>query len=80
MIQELTERQREVLVLLANGNTAQQAADRLGVAVSTVRTTVTRILRALNASSIAHAVAIALAIGEIGVHQITINDPEEHAA
>lgn len=47
----LTARQMEILVCLAKGWSNKQIANELGVAVSTVRTHVTQILNALNASN-----------------------------
>ena len=68
----LTGRQREMLLLAANGNTNAQIADWLHITSNTVHSTLARIYRALGASDRAQAVAIALAVGELGVHQIHI--------
>jgi DNA-binding NarL/FixJ family response regulator len=55
----LTAREYEVLLLVADGRTAEQIGHRLGIAADTVRTHVCHILRKLNARDRAHAVAVA---------------------
>jgi len=79
VIQELTKRQRQVLVLKANGNTNAQVAIWLDITEETVKSIIQRILKTLGASNIAQAVAIALAIGEIGIHEIVVIDQEAAA-
>lgn len=76
----LTARQREVLLLAANGNTNQQIADWLGVTAGVVNEILGRAYRTLGATDRAQAVAIALAVGELGVHQIHIPDQQREAA
>ncbi len=79
-LEDLSSREREVLILQANGNTRQQTADCLGIKRDTVSNHLTNIYRKLHATSGAQACSIALAIGEIGIHQIIIPvDTEEHA-
>ena len=56
-------RQLEVLRLLAHGNTDQEMADRLGIAVCTVRTHVEGARWALNARNRVHAAALAVTAG-----------------
>ncbi|MGW7087577.1 helix-turn-helix domain-containing protein [Streptomyces sp. NPDC054871] len=76
----LTTRQREVLLLAANGNTNQQIAEWLGITPHSVAEILTAAYRRLGASDRAQAVAIALAVGELGVHQIQIPDQQREAA
>jgi DNA-binding NarL/FixJ family response regulator len=68
----LTRRQREVLALVANGHTNPAIGDRLGVSPNSVGDVLTVAYRRLGAADRAQAVAIALAVGELGVHQIHI--------
>ena len=76
----LTRRQREVLLLAANGNTNAAIAAWLGVQPHSVAEVLTAAYRRLGATDRAQAVAIALAIGELGVHQIHIPDQQREAA
>ena len=55
----LSAREYEVLLLIADGRTAEQIGRRLGIAADTVRTHVCRTLRKLEARDRAHAVALA---------------------
>lgn len=55
----LTPREHEVLLLLASGCSTQQMAERMGIAVETVRNHVRRLLRALGVHSRLEAVALA---------------------
>ena len=57
---DLTDREREVLVLMIEGLNNRQIADRLVVSLSTVKSHVSNILAKLNATSRTEAVAIAL--------------------
>jgi DNA-binding NarL/FixJ family response regulator len=61
----LSPREREVLDLLARGFTGEQAAERLHLSPETVRTHVRNAMGKLEASTRAHAIAIALRQGEI---------------
>jgi DNA-binding CsgD family transcriptional regulator len=63
----LTEREREVLTLLATGATLDEIADRLTLAQSTVKTHLRNALTRLGARHRAHALAIAIRDGEIGL-------------
>jgi LuxR family transcriptional regulator, transcriptional regulator of spore coat protein len=80
MTRELTPRQRQVLLLVANGNTNQQIAAWLGITADTVKDILGLAYRTLGATDRAQAVAIALAVGELGVHQIHIPDQQRQAA
>ena len=62
---ELSEREIEVLRLIAAGNSNKQIADHLFVAEATIKSRVTNILSKLGASDRAHAVTIALKRGII---------------
>ena len=62
---ELSEREIEVLRLIAAGNSNKQIADVLFVAEATIKSRVTNILSKLDASDRAHAVTIALKRGII---------------
>lgn len=75
----LTARQRQVLLLAANGNTNTAIAAWLGISPHSVAEILTAAYKRLGASDRAQAVAIALAVGELGVHQIHIPD-EQRAA
>ena len=78
----LTARQRQVLLLAANGNTNQQIATWLGITAQSVAEILSAAYRRLGATDRAQAVAIALAVGELGVHEIHIpqQQQEEQAA
>lgn len=78
-MRELTARQREVLLLAANGNTNAGIAAWLGIRPHSVAEILTAAYRRLGASDRAQAVAIALAVGELGVHQIHIPDQQQAA-
>ena len=54
----LTERERQLLELLADGLTSAEISERLGIAMPTVRSHAAAILRKLGASSRAEAIAI----------------------
>jgi DNA-binding NarL/FixJ family response regulator len=62
---ELSEKEIEVLRLIATGNSNKQIADLLFVAEATIKSRVTNILSKLGASDRAHAVTIALKRGII---------------
>lgn len=63
----LTGREREVMRLLAMGCGVEQIATDLSLSPATVKTHVRNALRRLNARNRAHALAIALRQGEIGL-------------
>ena len=76
----LTRRQREVLLLAANGNTNAAIAEWRGVTPHSVAEILTAAYRRLGATDRAQAVAIALAVGELGVHEIHIPNQQREAA
>lgn len=55
----LTPRQREILALVARGQTNREIGRALGISPSTVEQHMTNILAALNAKNRAHAVTVA---------------------
>ena len=61
----LTERERDVLALLADGFTTAQVAGRLSVSEHTVRSRIKAILSKLGARNREHAVAIAIRQGVV---------------
>ncbi|MFJ7176448.1 helix-turn-helix transcriptional regulator [Streptomyces massasporeus] len=79
-MRSLTARQRQVLLLAANGNTNAAIGRRLGISRPTVDRHLSEIFRVLGASDRAQAVAIALAVGELGVHQIRVPGSESASA
>lgn len=76
----LTRRQRETLLLAANGNNNQEIATWRGITPNSVAQILTAAYQRLGARDRAQAVAIALAIGELGVHEIHIPDQQREAA
>jgi DNA-binding NarL/FixJ family response regulator len=56
----LTERQREILQMFADGHHTERVAEALGLSTETIRTHTKRILAKLNANTRTHAVAIAV--------------------
>ncbi|MFE7110122.1 LuxR C-terminal-related transcriptional regulator [Streptomyces sp. NPDC057575] len=78
MSASLTRRQRDVLLLAANGNTAGHIAHWLGVSTSTVNETLVRAYRVLGVHDRAQAVAVALKVGEFSLDDITL--PVDEAA
>ena len=63
----LTEREVEVLKLIAAGNANKQIADKLSISEATVKSRVTNILSKLGANDRAHAVTIGLKRGIIAL-------------
>ena len=74
----LTDRERQVLTLVALGNTGDQIAAQLSLAPSTVQTHVVNALNKLRAKNRAHGIAIALQTGELdlddGLHEPRLLD------
>lgn len=67
----LSEREFEVLQLIADGRTAEQIGRRLGITADTVRTHVHRLLRKLDARDRAHAVALSFQMSLLPVRDST---------
>lgn len=76
----LTRRQRETLLLAANGNNNQEIAAWRGVTPNSVAQILTATYQRLGARDRAQAVAIGLAVGELGVHEIHVPDQQREAA
>lgn len=62
--------ERQYLLDAARGYTATQSAKRHGVSYNTVTTSLANAKAALGAFNIAHAVALAMAFGEFGHHDV----------
>lgn len=65
LTRSLSEREKEVLSLIARGADRQEIADELTISVATVRTHVRNLLRKLGARNRAHAIALATQHGLI---------------
>lgn len=76
----LSPRRHHVLRLVANGHTNAQIARELGIHPRTVDRHLAEVYARLGARDRAQAVAIALAVGELGVHEIHIPDQQREAA
>lgn len=61
----LTEREREIVQLLATGLTGEEIAERLELSPETVRTHVRNAMRRLGARTRAHAIALAVRRGDV---------------
>jgi DNA-binding NarL/FixJ family response regulator len=68
-VPQLSPRERQIMHLMAEGNTAEQIGDKITVSVETVRTHVRNVIRKLQARNRVHAIAIALERGEIQLEQ-----------
>jgi DNA-binding CsgD family transcriptional regulator len=68
------------MVLAANGNSNAEIAAWRGVTPHSVAEILTAAYRRLGAKDRAQAVAIALAVGELGVHEIHIPEQQREAA
>lgn len=80
MRRDLTRRQREILRLVANGLGSHEIAATLGISYKTAQRTLSTVYRKLGARDRAQAVAVALAIGELGVHEIDIPPEQQEEA
>ena len=63
----LTNREREILALLAQGLSGSEVAVRLEVSRETVKTHIRNAMRKLDAHSRAHAIVVAVRNGEISL-------------
>lgn len=72
----LTPRQRQVLTLVANGHSNPEIARLLFITSDTVGGILSRAYDTLGVEDRANAVAVAIAIGEIRLHWITIPDKQ----
>lgn len=77
MPRRLTKRQRQILTLVANGNTNAAIARILGITAHSVAEILTTAYRRLGASDRAHAVAIALRLAEIDMADIHITHADD---
>lgn len=81
MTDELKPREREILILKANGNTNAQIAAWLRIRPDSVAANLTRVYTKLGAANGFQAVAIGIAVGEIGIHEIyVLDEPQKKAA
>ena len=64
---QLTSREREVLVLIAEGKSNKEIADGLGIGVRTIETHRERVMRRLNIHSVAGLTKYAIANGLISI-------------
>ncbi|MFF1574825.1 response regulator transcription factor [Leifsonia sp. NPDC058292] len=67
-----THRERQVLVLVANGNTNRSIGQALGIGEETVKTHMRRVLRKLRVSDRAQAVAVGLRVGLYGLEDVAV--------
>lgn len=79
-MRSLTARRRQVLTLVANGNTNATIGRLIGIHERTVNRHLAEIFQTLGARDRTHAVAIALVIGELDAHHIHIPDQQREAA
>jgi DNA-binding NarL/FixJ family response regulator len=64
----LTQRERQILSHVANGNTNKQIANKFKISEQTIKNHVSAILRKLNANDRAHAVVLAIRHGYISIN------------
>lgn len=71
---ELTDRQREILVLKANGYTCREIGRMIKPPLSThsVHGALFQIYRKYGASNDVNAVAVAIALGDIGIDEVEV--------
>ncbi|MFD8777578.1 helix-turn-helix transcriptional regulator [Streptomyces sp. NPDC059916] len=68
----VTHRERQVLVLAANGNTNSAIGLALGLGEETVKTHMRRVLRKLKVSDRTQAVAVGLRVGLLGLEDVAV--------
>lgn len=68
----ITARERETLLLAANGHTNRSIARAMGLTEDTVKTRMVKIRRKLRAADRTHAVAIALALGLLSLADVEV--------
>src|SRR5207244_12813311 len=66
---QLTSREREVLVLIAEGQSNKEIANRLGIGVRTIETHRERIMRRLDIHSVAGLTKFAIANGMVSLDE-----------
>lgn len=66
-VPQLSPREREIMHLMAEGDTADEIGNKISVSVETVRTHVRNVIRKLQARNRVHAIAMALERGEIAL-------------
>ena len=71
IIAPLTQRERQILTYVAEGNSNKQIANALSISEQTIKNHVSAILRKLNANDRAHAVVLAIRAGLIGLGNST---------
>ncbi len=72
----LSDRQREILQMIANGLSTKQAARELGITQKTVHNHLNATYRRLDTQSLTHAVLSAVRLGIIDLHAGDDGDPE----
>ncbi len=65
----LTNREHEILIHVAEGNTNKQIAKLLSISEQTIKNHVSAIMRKLNANDRAHAVVLAIRHGMISIEE-----------
>jgi DNA-binding NarL/FixJ family response regulator len=69
IVAPLTQRERQILTYIADGNTNKQIANILNISEQTIKNHVSAILRKLNANDRAHAVVLAIRRGLIRLNE-----------
>ena len=68
----ITARERQTLLLAANGHTNRSIARAMGLTEDTVKTRMVKVRRKLRAVDRTHAVAIALALGLLSLDEVAV--------